>query len=486
MDRESESRTPPQTNRRRGEEITVDLDTFAFEGKAIGRIDGLVVFVDGGVPGDRVRARLTKIKKQFLEADLVDLLVPSSLRVDPRCRYFGLCGGCRWQHLDYEAQCAFKRQNVVDALERIGGFRGVDVAPTLPSSNVYFYRNKMEFSFDEEWLSREEFERRRSSGGGGKPLAIGLHVPGRFDKVLDIHECHLQSETSNRIVAAVREFCVREGLPAYSTRTHTGYLRNLVIRESRHSGEVMVNIVTADDRPALMHRMCALLLDACPSVSTFINNITARKSGVAVGEREVVYHGPGTITERIGSSLYRVSANSFFQTNTRQAEVLYETAGSMADLTPTDTVWDLYSGTGSIALFIAGSVREVVGIEAVASAVEDARQNAAENGVTNCTFILGDLKEKLTQDTAWLAGHQRPDAMIVDPPRSGMHEKVVREIAAMRPDRLVYVSCNPATQARDLKLLCGIAPYKITAVQPVDMFPHTYHIENVVGMKADG
>jgi 23S rRNA (uracil1939-C5)-methyltransferase len=282
----------------------------------------------------------------------------------------------------------------------------------------------------------------------------------------------------------VRAFCRARGLDIYSTITHTGYLRNLVIRQSRHTGELMVNLVTLDDRPALMQELSKELIGKFPSVTTFVNNMTDRKSQVAIGDREAVYYGPGTITEMIGKRTYRISANSFFQTNTIQAERLYDVAKKMAAITKEDVVFDLYSGTGTIAFHVADDAAEVVGIEAVESAVEDARRNAEANGVKNSTFILGDLKDRLTKDTAWLAEHPRPSVMIIDPPRSGMHEKVVKQVLELAPRRIVYVSCNPATQARDLKLMVGPGQYAIKEVQPVDMFPHTYHIENVVLLEA--
>jgi 23S rRNA (uracil1939-C5)-methyltransferase len=468
-----------------GDEIEITVENFASEGKSVARVDGLVVFVAGGVPGDRVRARVTKSKKKFVEAEAVDILSQSPLRVQPRCKHFGTCGGCKWQHVSYAAQLDFKRQHVIDALERIGGFNNVVVNPTLGSPEEFFYRNKMEFSFGDKWVTKEELEARnkKQEAGNRSPLfALGLHIPQRFDKVLDIDECYLQSETSYKIVNAVRGFCLDHTLSMYSTFTHTGYLRNLVIRESRRTNELMVNLVTSEDKTEVMQALSARLLERLPSITTIVNNITDRKSQVATGDYEKVHHGSGVITERIGRRTYRISANSFFQTNTQQAERLYDTVVRLGEFKPDDIVFDLYSGTGTIALHIADEVKEVVGIEVVDSAIEDARNNASMNQVSNCTFLLGDLRNKLTKDTNWIAKHASPTVMVIDPPRSGMHEKVALEIALLRPERIVYVSCNPATQARDLKLLCSKAPYRINAVQPVDMFPHTYHIENVVAL----
>jgi 23S rRNA (uracil1939-C5)-methyltransferase len=471
---------------KKSEEAILKLESFAFEGKSVARVDGFVVFVDGGVPGDEVRVRIRKVKKQHAEADVLEVLSKSTLRAEPRCKYFGTCGGCKWQHVDYQAQLAFKRQHVIDALERIGDFKGTGVNPTLGAEDIYFYRNKMEFSFGDKWLTRSDLESRASnpeSPTAHDRFALGMHIPQRFDKVLDLDECHLQSEISNRILNTVRRFCLDRQLPIYSTFTHTGYLRNLVIRQCTHTNELMVNLVTADDLPELLSELTSLLVTNVRSITTIVNNITQRKSQVAIGDYEKVYYGPGYITETIGKRTYRISANSFFQTNTKQAERLYETAQRMAMLKSDDVVFDLYSGTGTIALHIADEVKEVIGVENVEAAVEDATKNAAANGVRNCTFMLGDLKDRLTKDTAWLGNHPKPSVMIIDPPRAGMHEKVVNEVVEMNPERIVYVSCNPTTQARDLKLMCSESVYRIVEVQPIDMFPHTYHIENIVSLK---
>jgi 23S rRNA (uracil1939-C5)-methyltransferase len=465
---------------KRGDLLTLTLEDAVFEGKSVARADGLVVFVTGAVPGDRVRAELTKIKKSFCEARAVEVVTPSVLRAVPRCRYFGTCGGCRWQNVQYDAQLAFKRRHVIDAFERIGGIRGVHVQETLRSEDEYFYRNKMEFSFGERWRTSEELALRdeRQEHPPESAFALGLHVPQRYDRVLDIEECWLQSETSVQIVNAVRRLALLRGLTAYSARTQEGFLRNLVIRQSAHTGEIMVNVVTRVENREAVQALTEELLRLFPAITTVCNNITDRLAQVAVGDREVIYHGPGFITERLGSRIYRISANSFFQTNTRQAERLYETARRMARLKPTDLVYDLYSGTGTIGLHIADDVRAVVGIEQVAPAVEDARRNATMNGVQNCRFVQGDLRNVLTRQRDTLMSHGAPDVMILDPPRAGMHPDVVRVILDMMPQRIVYISCNPTTQARDTALL--VSRYRIEEVQPVDMFPHTFHIENIV------
>jgi len=464
---------------KRGDEIEAVIEDLAVGGNSVARAEGLVLFVRGGVPGDRVKLRVRLMKKKFAEADLVGVVLPSPHRTAPRCVHFGTCGGCTWQHIDYAAQLEFKRRHVADALARLGGFSGLDVPPPIGADEPYYYRNKMEFSFGPMWRTQEEMAA-AGEDAGPPPPALGLHIPGRFDRVLDLRECHLQSLTSARLVNFVRAWAREGAIPVYSTFTQEGYLRNLVIREARRTGERMVNLVTADDRPGVMQELTRNLLAEFPGVTTVVNNITSRRSQVAVGERERVYHGTGRITERIGERSYSISANSFFQTNTLQAERLYDTALRFAALRAADTVYDLYSGTGTIALHVSSHAARVIGIESVADAVADARRNAAENGVTNCAFLEGDLN-------ATLAGREAPhidppDVVIVDPPRAGLHANVARKIAALGPRTVVYVSCNPATQARDLKIICDSGKYVIAAVQPVDMFPHTYHVENVVGL----
>ena len=462
-----------------GDELVVSVDDAAFEGKTIARHEGLVIFVEGAVPGDTALVRILKSKKNFAEAKVVRIEQPSPYRVAPRCRHFGSCGGCKWQQVDYAMQLRFKQQHVVDSFERIGGFQNPNVLPIIGSADVFFYRNKMEYSFaDKEWLDSPPVRTDdNSTASGSAGIYLGLHVPQRYDKVLEITECLLQSDTSNAILNFTRAFARRENLPVYVSDANEGYLRFLVIRESRRMREVMVNLVTFDDRPDAMKKYSQELLAAVPAVTTIVNTINTKKAQIAFGETEKVYAGEGIIREQLGGFSFTISASSFFQTNTAQAERLYSVAKQFGALRPTDVVWDLYSGTGSIALFVAGSVRHVIGVESVADAVKDAERNARANGITNCSFVLGDLKDRLTSDRSWIAAHPRPDVMIIDPPRSGMHPKVVDEILGIGPERIVYVSCNPATQARDVKILG--AKYDIAELQPVDMFPHTYHIENV-------
>lgn len=471
------------TSPRKGEELTVEIASAAFEGKSIARVEGYVLFVDGAVPGDEVVVKVVKTKKQYGEARLVEVLKPSPLRASPHCPYAGTCGGCRWQHVDYSAQLRFKEQQVREAFERIGGFKDPHLLPIIGSDEIFFYRNKMEFSFsDREWVREPPIENVQLEIENHKstipPLYLGLHVPQRYDKVLDIRECHLQSPESTAIMNFTRSFARASGLSAYSTETNSGYFRFLVVRQSRRTGDLMVNLVTFEDRPDVMQKYAGGLRREVPQVTTVVNTINDKKAQIAFGDRERVVYGDGVIRERLGKHTFTISAGSFFQTNTAQAEKLYGVAKEFAALTGREVVYDLYSGTGTIALFVADAAAQVVGIESVERSVRDAELNARANGITNCVFVAGDLKERLAKQTAWMRSYPRPDVLIIDPPRSGMHADVVQAILNLGVPRIVYISCNPATQARDAALLCREA-YQLVNLRPVDMFPHTYHIESV-------
>ena len=484
---------------KRGDELQLEITDAAFEGKAIARHEGLVVFVENAVPGDVVIVKLLKIKKSFAEAKVVRVERPSPLRVEPRCKYFGVCGGCKWQHVDYEAQLRFKQQQVIDSFERIGGFSNLNVLPIVGADEIYFYRGKMEYSFAEkQWLAEkppsiDDFrlsieETKIPISNSPAPIFLGLHVPQRYDKVLDIDECHLQSVVSNQILNFTRNFAKQNRLSVYDSDRNSGYLRFLVIRESsavrnpvqrdKKTKEIMANLVTFGNNPDMMNKYARELKENVEQVTTVVNTINSKKAQIAFGETENVYLGNGWIHERLGRFNFSISASSFFQTNVAQAEKLYGVVKDFSEFKSTDVVFDLYSGTGSIAIFISDSVKEVVGIESVESAIRDAEKNAQTNGITNCHFLLGDLKDRLTNDTSWMSSHAKPDVLIIDPPRNGMHPKVVEEILVLAPERIVYVSCNPATQARDVKILCT-EKYQLIKLQPVDMFPHTFHIENV-------
>lgn len=470
--------TAPQPSIRRGEEIELTLEKFADRGKSLTRVGGYVVFVAGAVPGDRILAKVFKRKKSFAEARLLEVLEPSPLRTEPRCEYFNSCGGCKWQHVQYDAQLEMKRGAVAEALSHQGGFDlqalGIEVRPTIGADATYFYRNKMEFSFaSKRWLTDWEIA---SGEELDRDFALGLHVPGRFDKVLDLKACYLQSEWSARLVNGVRGFAKENGWEPWDVRNLTGYLRHLVIRTPEHTDEKMVVIVTSREDSERMALFAEFLRRDFPEVTTLVNTINSTPAQTAFGEKMINVFGPGVVHDKFGPHTFEIAANAFFQTNTKQAEKLYEVAAEFADLKPDDLVYDLYCGAGTISLFVSGRVQRVLGVELIKEAVANAKANAAANGVENCTFVAGDMLKLFTP--AFVEEHGRPDVIIVDPPRAGMHPKVVKQIARLKPERMVYVSCNPQTQARDLEQL-GDA-YCLEAVQPVDLFPHTHHVENVV------
>ncbi len=454
---------------KKGQEIELTISDLAFGGKGISKVDGLVVFVKNAVPGDRIMARVVKKKKQYAEARVVELLSPSPLRVSPPCEYSGYCGGCTWQCLSYDQQLHFKRQHVQESLGHIGQIEGIEVHPVITSGDMFEYRNKMEFSCsDRRWvlpweLSLPEIER---------DFALGLHVPGTFNKVLDIQKCMLYPIEGNAILADIRQYMKQSPLPVYGLKSHVGFWRFVMLRHSHALDQWMVNIITAsEDMDALMP-LAEQLMETHPKIVSIVNNVTSRRAGVAVGEYEIPLLGVSALRDRIGGFQFEISANSFFQTNTAGAERLYETVKQYAALSGTETVLDLYCGTGTIGIYLSQEAKEVVGIEMVESAVADAQKNCQLNGIENCKFLLGDIKEALPSiDVA-------PDVLIIDPPRVGMHQDVLKQVVAMGVEKIVYVSCNPTTLARDLAALKD--DYEIHDVQPVDMFPHTYHIETVV------
>lgn len=424
-----------------------------------------------------MRARVYKKKKSFAEAEIEEVLSPSVLRTAARCYYFGTCGGCKWQHVDYDAQLDAKTQSVEDALVHNGGFEDVDVRPAIGSEKIYYYRNKMEFSFSAgRWLTREEIDTGRDFDTS---FALGLHVPGTFDKVLDLKECHLQSPTSRALVNGVRDLAKKHDWEPWHIRKQVGFLRHLVLREGERTGEIMVNLVTNGSDGDRMKVMADYLKESFPQVTTFVNTIHTGKAQTAIGEEIRTIFGSGVIHDRIGSHTFEIAPEAFFQTNTAQAERLYDVAKAFAELRSDDLVYDLYCGAGTISIFVADAVRRVVGIEIVEEAVQNARANAVTNGVDNCTFVTGDMQDLFGRE--FVEEHGQPDVLIVDPPRAGLHPKVVERIAELGPERFVYVSCNPQTQARDLDLMRDT--YRIEAVQPVDLFPHTHHVETVIKLR---
>lgn len=457
---------------KKGQELELEVTGLAFGGRGLARADGLAVFVDQAAPGDRVLARVVRKKKNYAEARILRLLDPSPLRVEPPCVYSGTCGGCKWQFLDYSEQLRYKREHVLEAVEHIGLVQGVTVHPTLPSPLSFGYRNKMEFTCaDRRWLLPSEMDQ----PGIDRNFALGLHVPGTFHKVLDTAACLLQPEMGNRLLADARRYLRDSPEPVYGLRSHEGFWRFVVLRHSAHRDEWMVNIVTAAENRSAVEPLARQLMAAYPNVVSVVNNITARKAGVAVGEYEILLGGAPVIRDRIEPFEYEISANSFFQTNTRGAGQLYQVVRRYARLTGTETVIDLYCGTGTIAISLSDAARQVVGLEIVPGAVTDAERNCRLNGVDNCRFVVGDIRESLA------AVADQADVMVIDPPRVGMHKDVVGQVLARAPERIVYVSCNPATLARDIGMLKDA--YAVREIQPVDMFPHTFHIEAVARLE---
>ncbi len=464
---------------RKGVELQCSVEKLVFGGKALARVDGFVILLDRALPGQKVRAKVVRKKKSYAEALVLEVLEPSPHTVEPLCSHFGVCGGCRWQDLDYREQLAWKRRHVEECLDSLGEGLDVSVADTVPSPQVVHYRNKMEFTFSAyRWLSAEEIARKDEIYD--RSFALGLHVRGHFDRVFDIDDCRLESPEAMQIVGIVRRLAKKSGLPPYSIRDHQGCWRFLVIREGKKTGERLVHLITAD-HPGVSEAVSALaheLRSLFPHITTFVHSVNRSRAQVAVGEESRVFWGPGAIEERLGNLRFRISAHSFFQTNPLAAERLYETVKDFAGLTGTETVWDLYCGTGSIALYLAEGAKRVAGFEVVEAAVEDAYRNAALNEISNCVFRVGDLKDVIRDPAIRRSGIGHPDVVVTDPPRAGMHPKVIRALLELLPRRIVAVSCNPSTLARDLAMLAS--HYRVRKVQPFDMFPHTPHIECVV------
>jgi 23S rRNA (uracil1939-C5)-methyltransferase len=470
--------------RKKNEIIELEIADLAFGGRGIARLDNYVWFVDGGIPGQKVRARTYRIAKQYGEARAVETITPSPDQVDPVCPHFGVCGGCQLQHLRYEAQTAAKTRQVTDLLERIGGFSSPDVRPVLPAASVTGYRNKMEFTFsDAAWKTAPPApEAGTGPSAAEEPgWALGLHVPGRFDKVLNIESCPLQSDRANAVLKSVHELVAASGLPGYGARSHRGVWRFLVLREGKATGDLMVHIITSGQNfPAIrsvVDGMAAELVKRHPFITTLSHSVTDRLSQVAAGESERVLAGDGRIREKLGGRTFEISSGSFFQTNTEQAGRLFGTVAELAGWKGGELVYDLYCGTGAIGICLADRVGEVVGIESVESSVRNAVRNAELNGLSNIAFVLGDLKDAL-RDRGFRARFGPPDSVIVDPPRGGMHPDALEDLIALAPKSIVYVSCNPPILARDAKTLCGRG-YSLGPVQPVDLFPHTGHVEVV-------
>lgn len=451
----------------------IEITDVAAEGNAIARVDSLVVFIPYGAPGDVADIKIDRKKHSYAEGHIERIITPSPLRAEPRCEHFGTCGGCRWQHLPYQFQIQAKQEQVKAALDRIAKVDYPDIMPILGSKEIYGYRNKMEYTFSNRcWLT---FEQMRSGEEFPDRDAAGFHIPGAFDKVLDIKCCHLQDDLGNRIRLFVKAYCKEHGLPFYDLRARHGFIRTLMIRIAS-TGEAMVVVVVGEDNMAQIAPLLDALKNEFPEITSLHYVINLKVNDSIADQEAVHYHGKPYIEEEMEGLKFRVGPKSFYQTNSRQAYELYKVVRDFAELTGDELVYDLYTGTGTIANFVSGQARHVIGIEYVKEAIDDAIINSEANGISNTEFYAGDMKDVLTDE--FIAQHGRPKVMIVDPPRAGMHQDVVDVILRARPERIVYVSCNPATQARDLQLLNE--SYAIKAVQPVDMFPHTHHVENVV------
>ncbi len=453
----------------------VEITGVAAEGKSIARVDDMVVFIPYGAPGDVVNIKLDKKKRSYAEAHIVDMVKPSPDRVTPACEHFGVCGGCKWQHIPYESQLRYKRDQVVDALTRIAKVEIPEVNPTLGSKETFCYRNKLEYTFSCKcWIT---FEDLRSGREIADRNALGFHIPGAFDKVLDIKKCWLQDDLSNRIRLFVRQYALAKGYEFYDIKAQQGLMRTLMVRIAS-TGEVMLIVVFARPEQEKIDDLMGAIAAEFPEITSLLYVVNQKVNDTIADQEVITYRGRDYINEEMEGLQFRIGPKSFYQTNSLQAYELYKVARRMACLKPDDLVYDLYTGTGTIANFVARQVKKVVGIEYVPEAIADAKLNSEVNGIDNTIFFAGDMKDVFTD--GFIAEHGRPDVMIIDPPRAGMHEDVVNVILNARPERIVYVSCNPATQARDLALMDEF--YRVEEVQPVDMFPHTHHVENVVRM----
>lgn len=453
------------------EEVTIT--DVAAEGKSIARVNDMVVFIPYGAPGDVVNVKLDKKKKNFAEGHIDRLISPSTIRVTPPCEHFGVCGGCKWQHLPYESQLHFKQKQVKDALERIAKIKIPEIRPILGSSNIWEYRNKMEYTFSNRcWLT---FEQLNSEEQFHDRNAVGFHIPGAFDKVLDIHKCHLQDDLSNRLRNFLREYAKEKGYSFYDLKAQHGLLRTMMIRITS-IGQTMLLVSFGENDNESINDVMQAIKNKFPDLTSLLYVVNTKANDTFADLDIETYSGMSYIEEDMDGLRFRIGPKSFYQTNSRQAYELYKTVRELADLKGDELVYDLYTGTGTIANFVSKHCSKVIGIEYVPEAIADAKVNSEVNGINNTLFYAGDMKDVLTED--FVANHGRPDVMIIDPPRAGMHADVINVILSTKPERIVYVSCNPASQARDLALLD--CEYEVNAVQPVDMFPHTHHVENVV------
>jgi len=455
---------------KKGQEIKLKISDLAFGGQGISKINDLIVFVKNAIPDQTVLAKVIKSKKKYIEAYKLEILKKSSNEVDAECEHFKFCGGCTIQQMKYKKQLFYKEKQVSEIFNKIGGINNPQINSIIGCSKIFLYRNKMEYTFsDNPWFIDDE---------SYDDIVVGLHVPKRFDKILNIDKCYINHEMFNEILAIAKQVANDENMIAYNVLKHTGFLRYLVLRIGVHTNELMINIVSSGFNEKLMVKFKKQILKKIPDTTSIVNTINAEKNNTAKGQTKTIY-GQSYIHEKIGNYKFKISPNSFFQTNSYQVEVLYDYIIKTAGLNKNDIVYDLYCGTGTIAIYISSFVKKVYGIEIVKEAIEDAKYNAKINNILNTYFYTSDLKDFFIKDNHYI---EQPDTIIIDPPRPGLHPKVVEDIIHLSPSKIIYVSCNPSTQARDIKIFQENG-FKLIDVQPIDMFPHTPHIECIATLK---
>ena len=462
----------PIANLEKNTDIELFIESIAFGGRGVAHLNEQVVFVKDAIPGQTVLSRILKKHSSFIEARKIEVIKESKHFIEPKCNHFKDCGGCTFQNFNYSEQLINKESQVKEIFGRIGRFPDVSVIPIIQGENIYQYRNKMEFTFsNRRWLLKD------NDPGLNRDFALGLHISGRYDKILNIEHCDLQINEANDILSMIRSECISNNLEPYDIKYHRGFLRHLVIRTGQNTDEIMVNFVTSIEKPDLLKPIAEKLVKRFSNITSIVNNINTKKAGIAFGEWEILLSGRNFIIEKLDDFEFEISANSFFQPNTSQALKLYEIIRNECSLTKDNIVYDLYCGTGSISIFIANQVKAVYGFELISQAIENAEKNLLRNQVKNVQFFCGDLKNLLKKNSD-IQSIPKPNTVILDPPRAGMHKNTVRDVIQLSPDTIVYCSCNPSTQARDIKIFCA-AGYFLKKIQPIDMFPQTPHIECV-------
>ena len=451
----------------KNKEIELDIVDLAFGGRGIAKVDNLIFFVKDAIPNQKVIAKISKVKKKYVEAYKIKILEHSADEVEPTCEHFDWCGGCTMQQLDYQKQLHYKEKQISNILNKIGGLKDLEINPIIGCNKIFFYRNKMEYTFSgNPWYIEDE---------SYEDIIIGLHVPKRFDKILNINKCHINHQIFNDILKISKEITIKENMIPYDVIKHTGFLRFLVIRIGIHTDEVMVNLVTSGFKPKIIKPLTDALIAKIPNIKSIVNTINTKKSNITSGASKLLY-GKEFINEKIGDYIFKISPNSFFQTNSYQVKKLYDYIITISDFKKSDIVYDLYCGTGTIGIYLAHYVHKVYGIEIVEDAIKDAKINAKTNNIDNINFYCGDLKDILDSDA--IDNFEKPNIVILDPPRPGLHLNTVKSLLQLSPEKIIYVSCNPATMARDIEILVS-KKYMIKDLQPIDMFPHTPHIECV-------